>query len=77
MTKEKFQELTIWGENGERDLLLLVKNVMFRGTLLVAIFYNLKLEGTRLYFRVGATRVGQQISICHTYAYWRHSWHLG
>jgi hypothetical protein len=28
MTENFFQELTIWGENGERDLLLLVKNVM-------------------------------------------------
>jgi hypothetical protein len=28
MIQNFFQELTIWGENGERDLLLLVKNVM-------------------------------------------------
>jgi hypothetical protein len=28
MTENFFQELTIWGENGKRDLLLLVKNVM-------------------------------------------------
>jgi hypothetical protein len=28
MTEKKFQEFTIWGENGERDLLVLVKNVM-------------------------------------------------
>jgi uncharacterized membrane-anchored protein len=28
MTEKFFQELTIWGENGEKDLLLLVKNVM-------------------------------------------------
>ena len=29
MTEKKFQELTIWGKNGERDLFLLVKNVMY------------------------------------------------
>jgi hypothetical protein len=28
MTEKKFQELTIWGEDGERDLLLLLKNVI-------------------------------------------------